>query len=132
GSVDLVQDTVSSNGKSVTKITRFSNSPGPTRVRVQAHILRDPTTRKDICAAYITDVQNVGGVIVPKRVRLEWPAEKVTLNMKLDEVVLNQPVDPKQALVFKRPNPPGVQSFDLSRGLDSANAGVQPTGGYSR
>jgi hypothetical protein len=101
---------------------------------VTAHILQDGSG-KEICSAYITEVQQDRGTsaIVPRRIELRWPAEQMSLKMKLDQVTVNPAISQQRAAVlFSRPKLTGVQSYDLARGLDTQGGQVQRTGGIMR
>jgi hypothetical protein len=130
--VELIRD-ATSQGQRVQKVTVFSRTSSYLTVR--GHALRD-MNNKELCSAQIQDVQNVGGVIVPRKVVLVYPAESIQLKMVLfadaREVTLNRQFDRDQAVgLFSRPVLPGVQSFDLARrGLDTAPGQVNPAGGF--
>jgi len=126
--LELIRNGVS-QGRRVQKVTVFDNRPGA-RVRVRAHLLRDERGQK-ICAAYIQDVEVINGVVVPRKVDLDYPAERLTMRFKLfdsaGDVVVNRPIDNEQAqLLFSRPNLTGVQSVDL--GMSASQ--VSPAGGF--
>jgi hypothetical protein len=98
---------------------------------VTAHILQD-ANGKEICGAYITEVQRDRGTeaIVPRRLELRWPAEQMVLKMKLPEVTVNPSIPQQRAgALFTRPRLSGVQNFDLARGPESPSGQVQRTGG---
>jgi hypothetical protein len=124
--LELVENTRSPQGQPVQKITVVSRKDW----RVQGYVLVDTTTRKEICAAKVTDVQQVGGVIVPRRVQLEWKTEGVELKLKLDEVAINRQLDNSQATaLFTRPQLNNIQSYDLARGPDGQ---IRRAGGTAR
>jgi hypothetical protein len=127
--LELVEQTVSPSGQQVRKVTVFKRTQTHgTEPQVLAHILQD-VNGKDICGAYVSEVQidPTTGAILPHRVRLVYPAEKIELKLKLDELAVNRPLDAQRvALLFTRPNLSNVQSFDLARDT------YQPTGQLRR
>jgi hypothetical protein len=116
--LELVQQTVSLQGQPVQHVTVFDYGRD-SRVRVRAHRLTDQQGR-EICSAYINDARVIGGAIVPTRVALVWPSERLELRMKLNNPVVNQ-LDPNSAgRLFTRPTIAGVQSLDLARALEGS------------
>jgi hypothetical protein len=133
--VELIEETRSSQGTPVRKVTVFSRVPAQgNQPQVTAHILQD-ASGKEICSAHIVEVQQdrATSAIVPRRIELRWPAEQMTLKMKLDQVTVNPSISQqKAAVLFTRPKLTGVQSYDLARGLDTQGGQVQRTGGIMR
>jgi len=131
-SLELVEQTRSPAGQVVRKVTVFSRAPAVgTQPQVTAHILQD-ASGKEICSAQVTEVQidRTTGAILPRRVRLLWPEEKMELKMKLDDVVVNdQSIASGASRLFTRPNLANVSTFDMARGPDASPDGVRRTGG---
>ena len=131
-SYELIEDTRSAQGAPVQKVTVFQRAPAqPPYPQIIAHILRDGNG-KEICGAYITEIQTDrgSGAVIPKRVRLVWPSEKMELKMKLDDVLVNdRSVDTRAARLFTRPQLPNYTPFDLARGVDQPTGQVRRTGG---
>jgi len=130
--VELVEQTTSPQGTPVRKVTIFNRNSN--NVQVAAHVLQD-ANGKEICAAYVSEVHHdrATGAVVPRRVQLVWPSEKITLKMKLDGVTINPQLDQQRtAALFGRPRMPDVQTYDLARGLDAGPSGLRQTRGYSR
>jgi hypothetical protein len=123
--LQLIQETVNSQGQRVRKVTVFSRSRSATQV--QAHLLQD-ANGKEICSAYVLDAQNIGGAVVPRRVRLSWPEARLQLTMKLEEVTINQPRGNPE--LYMRPALANVQTYDLKNGLEAANGQLRQAGGY--
>jgi hypothetical protein len=122
---ELVQDTVNAQGQRIQKVTVFNRS----NYQVRDHLLKD-AAGKELCAAHVTETQNVGGASLPRKIVLSYPAERLELKMKLDDVVVNRPFEREQLSgLFSRPVLTGVQSYDLARGLDSDPGGVRRAGG---
>jgi len=125
GTIDLVQDTVNSQGQPVRKVAEFKRSRSG--LQVQAYKLQNAGTRKEICFAYIQEYQNVSGATLPKKLIFFWPEQQVKLTMRLDEVTINQP--PASNLIFVRQPLANVQTYDLARGPDAPNSQIRPAGG---
>ena len=130
--VDLVEETTS-QGQPVRKITRLARGRNY-QWQVVGHLLQDARGQV-ICAAQILDVQQdaATGVLLPRRVLMQWPAEKLQMKMKIDRPVVNPPLD-QQSMVtlFTRPALRDVPSYDLARGLDSPGGGLRPAGAFNR
>ena len=88
-------------------------------------------SNKLLCQATIDKVQrDPSGAVVPYKVLLEWPAEKLKLKMTLDGVTLNNPSTDvaRNPELFARPR--GYRAFDLARGTyDGPASHIQPTSG---
>jgi len=115
--VKLVEKTTSPQGTPVRKVIVFKRTEVQApNAQVTDYLLVDDASGKEICGAHITDVQidRATNAIVPKRIALRWPSEKLTLALRLDELSLNPQV-PRQ--VFQRQTMPNIQSFNLARGV---------------
>jgi hypothetical protein len=55
---------------------------------------------KKLCSAFILEVQPdpATGVDLPRRLRLEWPSERLRVDVKLDEIRVNAPVEDHEAM----------------------------------
>jgi len=114
--VELIEATKSPQGQPVQKITVFRSGPvGRDEPIVVAHILRD-AQGKDICKATVTHAQTdpSTGAVVPRRVQLVWPAEKMELTMKLEGLRVNAVDAQLAATLFSRNNLSSIRSFDLA------------------
>jgi hypothetical protein len=126
--LELVEQTVSPAGERVRKVTVFNRTQ--TRgadPQVLAHMLQD-ANGKEICGAYVSEVRQdpATGAILPHRIRLVYPTERIELKLKLDEVAVNRPIDAQRtALLFSRPNLSNVQAFDLARDIYQAPGQVR-------
>lgn len=116
--VNLIEETVSSQGKPVRKVTVFDLRKATNGVpQVKAHLLQDSGGR-EICSARVTEVQydKVSQGVFPYRVTLYWPEERMQMTMRLDSVRVNQLTDQNRiARLFTRPQMPDVRSIDLAR-----------------
>jgi hypothetical protein len=116
---ELVQQSVSPQGQPVRRVTVFDNGRDA-RVRVRAHRLIDQQG-KEICSAYINDAQSVGGAVLPTKMVLVWPSERMELKMKLNNPTVNR-LDPNSVgRLFTRPTIAGVQAVDLARAMESGS-----------
>jgi hypothetical protein len=123
--LELVENTRSPQGQPLQKVTVIARRGG----QVQGYVLLD-ANHKEICAAHVSEVQQIGGVTVPRRVRLEWKTEGIELKLKLDEVAVNRQLDnSRAATLFTRPQLNNIQSYDLARGPDGQ---IRRAGGVAR
>jgi hypothetical protein len=127
---ELIKE-INYQGERVQKVTVFSRAPS--RVQVTDHILRD-AKGKPICEAHIDEVANVGNVVLPRKIVLSYPAERLTIKLKLfdtpSDVVLNRPIDNEQArALFTRPSYNGVRTVDLANPY-AASGELRPAGGF--
>jgi hypothetical protein len=133
--LELVEQATSPQGKPVRKVTLFNrmavqgNAP-----QVTARILQD-ADGKEICSAIIKEVQidRATGAVLPKKIRLVFPEEKMELSMKLDGVTVNGQIEQQRAArLFTRPSLANVPSYDLARGPDAGAGPVRQTRGLMR
>ena len=133
--VELVEMTRSPQGQPVRKVTVFNNSwTRGGSPQVTAHLLQD-ASGKEICGAYITDVQQdrATGAVLPRKLRLVWPSEKMSLAMTLAEVQVNTPIENQRAAVwFTRPTLDNVSPYNLARGPDASPTGIRRASGSYR
>jgi hypothetical protein len=134
--VELVEATTNAQGQTVSKVTVFTRSAARGgAAQVTAHLLRD-AGGKEICGAYITEVQQerTSGAILPYKLRLVWPAEQLEMKMTLNGCTANAQFEPQRAArLFNRPQMPNVPTYDLARGPDHRPASaILRTGGVMR
>ncbi len=108
--VEMTSETTSPQGQPLQKVTVVALS-GPNASRVIGHRLRN-AQGQDIWTADITEYQNVGGYVVPRKVTLKCPAEKMEVGFKLDGCKVNKLVAGRET--FQRPSYP--TEIDLARG----------------
>jgi len=113
-------------GMSVRKITIFNSAKrtNDSTPVVMGHVIQDAQTGKVICQATIKRVraasfrtrQGDGSILYPSDVLLEWPAEKMSMTMKIGKASVNQPIpNEKIATYFARPDWPGLNKIDIAR-----------------
>jgi hypothetical protein len=111
----LVEKTTSPQGTPVRKVIVFKRAPVQVpRPQVTDYLLLDEATNKEICAAHISEVQvdKGTGAVIPRRIELRWPAEKLRLDMRLDAAKVNVQTSPE---TFTRITHPNIKSFNLGR-----------------
>jgi hypothetical protein len=125
----LEERTMGSQGKMVRKVIVFRRRPSQApQPQVVAYLLLDDATGKEICSARISEVQidKKVGAILPRRLELYWPEQKLTMRMTLNQVSVNEP-PLRRDLLYTRQQMQNVQSYDLAqRAFDSP---VQRAGG---
>lgn len=137
---DLIQRVPSPKGGEMVKVTAFHKEARAGTSQVAAYILYEPTNDskhpyREICSAVITDSQVVVGeggkrAVLPRKVRLNCPDEKMTLEMELGKVQVNVPFDRDRSnVLFTRETLNRYKSYDLARGPDLPSSGVRPAGG---
>jgi hypothetical protein len=116
--VELIEDAVSPQGQPVKKVTVFNSkevSPERGQPQVIAYVLRD-VQGQPICQATIQEVQQKDGVILPRRLTLNWPAQNMQMKMSLSDVSVVNNLDPTRATrLFQRSDLGNLPSFDLAR-----------------
>jgi hypothetical protein len=121
--LELTENSVSVQGQPVTRVTviaRGSVDVTKGRPQVIEYALRD-ARGADVCKATVERVVVQRGAIVPQKVRLSWPAQKMEMALTLNTVTING-IDPQVAQVaFNRSNMP-YKTFDLGRGVPDAPA----------
>ena len=114
--IRLSEKAVSPQGTPVRKVIVFKRRPVQLpNAQVTDYLLLDDASGKEICGAHISEVQydeKSTGAIVPKRIELRWPSEKLKLALKMDGTTFNPQVSP---LTFTRQNMANIQSFNLAR-----------------
>jgi hypothetical protein len=117
GTIDLVEPSRSPQGQNVFKVTTFNaRNVSGAEPQVQSRRLVDEKGR-EICAAYITQMQvdPRTGILIPKEVKFEYPADRITMRLTLSQVTVNNQLNPQRTQqLFTRPNLPNVRSIDLA------------------
>src|SRR5262249_51877686 len=130
--IELIEQTVSSQNQPIKKVIVFNNYNAVGNLpQVSAYRVYD-ANNKLMCQATIENVQrDPSGAIVPHKVLLEWPAEKLKLKMTLDGVTVNNATTDaaRNPDLFARPRT--YRAFDLARGTydSAAPSNIRPTSG---
>jgi len=125
--VRLVEKAKSPQGHPVRKVIvvnrREMKAPQP---QVTAYLLLDDATGQEICSAHISSTtQDRSGAILPYRMELRMPSQKVKMALKLDGMSVNGQI---AATAFQRPQMAGVEQFNLATGR--TEPWVQRAGGF--
>jgi len=104
----LICDDVTSNGQKIRRVTEFEGGKSDgTSPQVKRHLMQQPDRTGNYATVAVAEVQRVqtmesGGayVQVPTHVVLEWPVQKVKMDLTLGKVKLNQT---EQLALFTKP-----------------------------
>ena len=116
-SFELVEPTAFFQGKPVRKVTVFSRKMGVQgRPLVTGHILRD-LQGKEICTATIFETQQSRetGAVLPFRLKLIWPEEKMEMVMRLNDLQVTTVTPERAQKLFTRSDLATLPAFDLAR-----------------
>jgi hypothetical protein len=84
----------------------------------------------EVWSADITEYHHqLQGYVVPRKIQLRCPSEKLEVALKLDRVQVNVLQPGNTGDMFVRPPKPGVQEIDLARGPAATPTGLRPGGG---
>jgi hypothetical protein len=114
--LELIESAVSPQGEPVQKVTVFRRDRVATgQPQVEAYALKDARGGL-ICKATIQEIQVTReGVVLPRKVALVWPAQRIEIKLQLFDMQIVQ-IDPQQAeRYFQRTDLSTLQSFDLAR-----------------
>jgi hypothetical protein len=97
---------------------------------VLAHVLSDAKD-KLICRAVVEKVaaDRDSGALVPSKVTIEWPEQKVSLDLMLTGIEVNVIDDKLAAGLFSRADLAQYDAYDLAKGLVTPTAGIRRTSG---
>jgi len=127
--LELIEDTVTPDGKTVDKVTVFNRMEvRGTEPQVVAHALRTKQGQL-ICTATIkrVTIDSASGAIVPQHVVVVWPVEKVQMEMRLQNIRVAGFDAARADSLFSRRDL-NIPSFDLARRV--VDNGVQPAGAF--
>jgi hypothetical protein len=118
--LQLIGQTAGPQGQSLQRITTVALA-GPNRGRIVGLQVRT-AQGAEIWSADITEYhQNANGYLVPRKITLRCPAEKMEVQFKLDGLRINGLVAQSNPNTFRRPG--GYEVIDLARG---SNAPASP------
>jgi hypothetical protein len=127
--LELVQDAISPTGQPVKRITVFNRYMAKEgQPQVVAHVLKD-TSGKLICKATVqkVTVDRSSGAVVPTKVKLEWPEQRLSMTLMLSDVQTNALDATMGARLFSRADL-AHDSFDLARGVVDTPGGINRAG----
>jgi hypothetical protein len=126
----LVEKTRSPQGMPVRKVIVMNRTPTRSpEPQVTQFLLLNDANGQEICSANIlkTTVDHVTGAILPYKMELNMPSQKMKLLMRMDSLKVNTQID---TAVFARQPMAGVQPFNLATG--QAEPWVQRAQGIQR
>jgi hypothetical protein len=130
--VELIEKAKSPTGKAILKVTEFQRGRADLArgyPQVTAHRILDAQTGQEICSAQIVQVRvDRSGAVLPRKVVLYCPPEKLKLSMTLDDVTVNGQVG-RPELLFRRRPLTNVRSYDLALGRFDDSNPIQPVEG---
>jgi hypothetical protein len=121
---ELVQDTTSAAGQPIKRTTVFRGTLArPGEPQVLEHVLRDARGNL-VCKATVqrVEVDRASGAVIPTRLTIEYPAQKVRLKMELNDLQVNKIEDASSKRMFSLEGLSGYDVYDLAR-----NAIVTPS-----
>lgn len=119
--IRLIEQTRSPQGKPVRKIIVFNRRRANIQrgePQIRAFILEDATTGKEICSARIRSAQldKHNGALLPREIELRWPAEDISLTLRLINPRANVQISEQDRVVFfDRPKLEGIPSLNLAQ-----------------
>jgi hypothetical protein len=128
--LELIQEIQAATGEPMRLVTVFNRYQArPGEPQVLAYILQDIKGNL-ICRARVERVQvdNATKAVLPSLVKIDWPAQKLSMELKLSEVQTNVLDSAIAARLFQRTDLSGHESFDLARGVIDAPGGIRRAG----
>src|SRR5262249_44001591 len=99
---ELIQDTTSAAGQPVKRVTVFRGTLAkPGEPQVLEHALLDARGNL-VCKATVTrvEVDRASGAVVPTRLTIEYPPQKVRLKLELNDLQVNKLEDASAKRIF--------------------------------
>jgi hypothetical protein len=131
--LELVESAVSPAGEPVRRITVFNRTLAkPGRPQVLAHVLKD-TKGNLICQANVHEVVTDPSTraVLPSKVTLEWPAQKVKMTMKMYDIKAVTVSAAEAARFFQPTGLDEYDSYDLARRVVDTPGGLRRARGSS-
>jgi hypothetical protein len=123
--IKLIEHTKSPQGQAVRKVIVFNRRKVTgTQPQITDYLLEEEGTGKVICSAHILETQfDKNGAVLPRRLELRWPEQKLKLGMELNGVEINPQFNPG---MFVRQPMNGIPSMDLATGhIDGQPSSIQ-------
>ena len=134
GTIKLVSTRRGNGGESLIKETIIETSG---EIKEHRLLLNDKSGRKPVLIAFaqVTEHQTVPvngksdeRVLLPKRFKLEWMREQLSLEISLDSVAVNMPISAENRQArFALPEIPGSKRVNLAENLAEYSPPVNPT-----
>jgi hypothetical protein len=133
GTWELTQDTTSGAGRPIKRGTVFRGVLAkPGEPQVLEHTLRDAKGNL-VCKATVQRVEfdKLSGAVVPTRLTIEYPSQKVRLKLELNDLQVNKIDDASAKMKFSLQDLGDHTIYDLARGAvvgpsSQSRASVQP------
>jgi hypothetical protein len=125
--IRLVEKAKAPQGYAVRKVIVMNRREvRPPTPQVTAFLLLDDATGKEICSAHIsaTKLDPATGAILPYKMELRMPSQKMTMVLKLDGMKVNESI---VSTAFVRQQIMGAEPFNLATGR--TEPWLQPAGG---
>ncbi|MGL4553326.1 MAG: hypothetical protein ACRC33_19340 [Gemmataceae bacterium] len=131
--LELIADATSADGKPIKRTVVFHRKPATgSESQIAGHVVKD-AAGKLICRAYVEKVhKDRSGAVVPSKVKIEWPAEEVTITLMLSDIKVNAITKENAAAMFNRTAIPGVEVYDLAKSAVTSTTGIRSAGYYPR
>src|SRR5262249_31217383 len=113
---ELIQDTTSAAGQPVKRVTVFrSTLAKPGEPQVLEHSMRDAKNNL-VCRATVqrVEIDRASGAVIPTKVAIEWPAQKVKMTLMLSSLEVNKITEAEAARVFSLEGV-GKEVYDLAQ-----------------
>jgi hypothetical protein len=126
--VKLYRRTRSAQGRDVLKVIVFNRRQTNVNqgvAQVLQHQLIDERSKTLLVSAEISQVQvdRGGGGVLPRVMTLSWPAERLKMTMKFDNLVVNAPIQGREA-AFAKTRINNIPAIDLAR-IPAQTSGLQ-------
>jgi hypothetical protein len=128
--IELIEHVKSPQGKDQLVVVVFNRAPDTQgKPRIAAYMLKDAETGKDICQAIVQSTYPVGpntnNAIIPYRVEVNWPDQKVRMKLTLGTgMQVRNFTQQESARLFNRADLGPRPSFDLATGQRDNPPGV--------
>lgn len=131
--LELSSSGTSADGKPIKRTVVFNRRPVMGNdSQIVGHVVKD-SAGKLICKALIERVyKDRSGAVVPSVVKIEWPAEDVTIKLMLSDIQVNAIDKDDASRLFTRTPIPGAEVYDLAKNAISSGASIRSAGYYPR
>jgi len=125
--LELIESTTSPQGQPVQKVTVFNRAQAaPGQPQVIAHVLKDLRGNL-ICKATVYEVQvnRETGAILPKKVTLVWPPQRIEMALQLYDTQVVSIAPDRATALFHRNDLATIPGYDLARRTVENPGGLQ-------
>lgn len=131
--IELIEPVALYQGKQVRKSTLFARKAvSQGKYQVAGHILRDGQG-KEICSATVYEVQvsKETGAVLPQRIKIVWPEEKMEMVMRLNDMQVITVTPERADRLFSRNDLSTLPGFDLAKWAPDQGTAIQRTRGLA-